>query len=218
MGVSLAACKAGAAEKGVPLYRYIADLAGNKDVILPVPSFNVLNGGSHAGNKLAMQEFMILPTGAKNFTEAMKMGSEVYHHLKAVIKSKYGLDACNVGDEGGFAPSIQDNMEGLELLKTAIDKAGYTGKVKIGMDVAASEFYKDGKYNLDFKNPKADASSIYPGNELAGIYMEMIKKYPIVSIEDPFDQDDWDAWTQFNAKAGIQVSICLSMPCFIVYT
>ncbi|KAM7542966.1 hypothetical protein Aperf_G00000019631 [Anoplocephala perfoliata] len=205
LGVSLAACKAGAAEKGVPLYRYIASLAGNKDVILPVPAFNVLNGGSHAGNKLAMQEFMILPTGAKSFTEAMKMGSEVYHNLKAVIKSKYGLDACNVGDEGGFAPNIQDNMEGLELLKTAIDKAGYTGKVKIGMDVAASEFYQDGKYNLDFKNPKADASSIIPGTKLADIFMEMIKKYPIVSIEDPFDQDDWDAWTQFTAKAGIQI-------------
>ncbi|VDD81614.1 unnamed protein product [Mesocestoides corti] len=205
LGVSLAVCKAGAAEKGVPLYRHIADLAGNKDVVLPVPAFNVLNGGSHAGNKLAMQEFMILPTGAKSFTEAMKMGSEVYHHLKAVIKAKYGLDACNVGDEGGFAPNIQDNMEGLELLKTAIDKAGYTGKVKIGMDVAASEFYQDGKYNLDFKNPNACASSIIPGAKLAEIYEEMKSKYPIVSIEDPFDQDDWSAWTGFCAKAGIQI-------------
>nr|AVI57695.1 enolase A [Taenia crassiceps] len=205
LGVSLAVCKAGAAEKGVPLYRHIADLAGNKDVVLPVPSFNVLNGGSHAGNKLAMQEFMILPTGAKSFTEAMKMGSEVYHHLKAVIKGKYGLDACNVGDEGGFAPNIQDNMEGLDLLKTAIDKAGYTGKVKIGMDVAASEFYQNGNYNLDFKNPKAAASSIVPGSKLAEIYLEMLSKYPIVSIEDPFDQDDWAAWTEFTAKAGIQI-------------
>ncbi|VDL52257.1 unnamed protein product [Hymenolepis diminuta] len=205
LGVSLAVCKAGAALKGVPLYRHIAELAGNKDVILPVPAFNVLNGGSHAGNKLAMQEFMILPTGAKNFTEAMKMGSEVYHHLKSVIKDKYGLDACNVGDEGGFAPNIQDNMEGLELLNTAIAKAGYTGKVKIGMDVAASEFYQNGKYNLDFKNPKAAASSIIPGTELAQIYKDMIHKYPIVSMEDPFDQDDWDAWTHFNATAGIQI-------------
>ena len=100
LGVSLAVCKAGAAKKGVPLYRHIADLAGNDDVILPVPAFNVINGGSHAGNKLAMQEFMILPVGASSFKEAMKMGSEIYHHLKAVIKKKYGQDACNVGDEG----------------------------------------------------------------------------------------------------------------------
>merc|ERR1712002_801832 len=120
LGVSMAVCKAGAAHKGVPLYRHIADLAGIKDVMMPVPAFNVINGGSHAGNKLAMQEFMILPTGASSFTEAMKMGSETYHHLKAVIKSKYGQDATNVGDEGGFAPNIQDNKEGLELVKTAI--------------------------------------------------------------------------------------------------
>jgi len=122
----------------VPLYRHIADLAGKTRLVLPVPAFNVINGGSHAGNKLAMQEFMILPTGASSFSEAMRMGSEVYHHLKAVIKGKYGQDATNVGDEGGFAPNIQDNREGLELLKLAIDKAGYTGKVVIGMDVAAS--------------------------------------------------------------------------------
>jgi enolase len=151
LGVSLAVCKAGAAKKGVPLYRHIADLAGNKELILPVPAFNVINGGSHAGNKLAMQEFMLLPTGASSFTEAMKMGSETYHNLKTVIKAKYGQDACNVGDEGGFAPNIQNNEEGLDLLKAAIEKAGYTGKIEIGMDVAASEFCKDKKYDLDFK-------------------------------------------------------------------
>ena len=106
LGVSLAVCKAGAAKKGLPLYRHIAELAGNDDVILPVPAFNVINGGSHAGNKLAMQEFMILPVGAKNFKEAMKMGSEIYHHLKAVIKKKYGQDACNVGDEGELGLEI----------------------------------------------------------------------------------------------------------------
>merc|ERR1712119_57397 len=105
------------------------------------PSFNVINGGSHAGNKLAMQEFMIFPSGASTFSEAMRMGAETYQCLKAVIKSKYGQDATNVGDEGGFAPNIQDNKEGLELLKTAIEKAGYTDKIEIGMDVAASEFY-----------------------------------------------------------------------------
>ncbi|XP_068785640.1 beta-enolase isoform X5 [Struthio camelus] len=112
LGVSLAVCKAGAAEKGVPLYRHIADLAGNADLILPVPAFNVINGGSHAGNKLAMQEFMILPVGAASFREAMRIGAEVYHSLKGVIKGKYGKDATNVGDEGGFAPNILENNEG----------------------------------------------------------------------------------------------------------
>ncbi|KAG0037356.1 phosphopyruvate hydratase, partial [Linnemannia elongata] len=118
LGVSMAVLKAGAAAKGVPLYRHIADLAGHggKKIVMPVPAFNVINGGSHAGNKLAMQEFMILPTGATNFAEAMKIGSEVYHTLKSVIKKKYGQDATNVGDEGGFAPNIQDNAEGLDLL------------------------------------------------------------------------------------------------------
>jgi enolase len=183
----MAVCKAGAAVKGVPLYRHIADLAGKKEAVtLPVPAFNIINGGSHAGNKLAMQEFMILPVGASSFTEAMRMGVEVYHNLKNVIKEKYGQDATNVGDEGGFAPNIQGNDEGLELCKVAIERgtafsrlelcrvqaphgrvsspsraAGYTGKVKLGMDVAASEFYKEGKYDLDFKNPSSDASQVH---------------------------------------------------------
>ncbi|KAK1303319.1 Enolase [Acorus calamus] len=153
LAVSLAVCKAGASVKKIPLYKHIANLAGNSNLVLPVPAFNVINGGSHAGNKLAMQEFMILPVGASSFKEAMKMGVEVYHNLKSVIKKKYGQDATNVGDEGGFAPNIQENKEGLELLKTAIAKAGYTGKVVIGMDVAASEFYndKDKTYDLNFK-------------------------------------------------------------------
>merc|ERR1712117_788651 len=151
LGVSMAVCKAGACHKGVPLYRHIADLAGIKDVVMPVPALNIINGGSHAGNKLAMQEFMILPTGATTFSEAMKMGSEVYHHLKLLIKAKYGLDATAVGDEGGFAPNFQNNAEAIKLCEDAIAKAGYTGKIKIGMDVAASEFFKDGKYDLDFK-------------------------------------------------------------------
>merc|ERR1711931_377309 len=154
------------AELGIPLYKHIANLAGNPKVILPVPAFNVINGGSHAGNKLAMQEFMILPTGAKNFTEAMKMGSEVYHHLKSVIKKKYGQDACNVGGEGGFAPNILDNFEGLELLKEAIAKAGYTDQIKIGMDVAASEFCKEKLYDLDFKNPNSDRSKWLTSDQL----------------------------------------------------
>ncbi|KAF6032682.1 hypothetical protein EB796_009023 [Bugula neritina] len=193
LGVSLAVCKAGASKKGKPLYQYIAELAGKSTVILPVPAFNVINGGSHAGNALAMQEFMILPTGASSFTEAMRMGSETYHHLKAVIKKKYGQDACNVGDEGGFAPNILDNFEALNLLMEAIDKAGYTGKIQIGMDVAASEFCKDGKYDLNFKDKASDPSTYLSSDKLADVYKDMVAKYPIVSIEDAFDQDDWSA-------------------------
>ncbi|XP_026518115.2 beta-enolase, partial [Terrapene carolina triunguis] len=177
LGVSLAVCKAGAAEKGVPLYRHIADLAGNAELILPVPAFNVINGGSHAGNKLAMQEFMILPVGAASFKEAMRIGAEVYHNLKAVIKAKYGKDATNVGDEGGFAPNILENNEALELLKSAVEKAGYPDKVVIGMDVAASEFFRSGKYDLDFKSPDDPARHI-SGEKLGELYQSFIKNYP----------------------------------------
>ncbi|CAJ1048375.1 Beta-enolase [Xyrichtys novacula] len=204
LGVSLAVCKAGAAEKGVPLYRHIADLAGHKEVILPVPAFNVINGGSHAGNKLAMQEFMILPVGAANFHEAMRIGAEVYHNLKNVIKGKYGKDATNVGDEGGFAPNILENNEALELLKTAIEKAGYPDKIIIGMDVAASEFFRSGKYDLDFKSPD-DPSRHISGEKLGDLYRSFIKNYPVQSIEDPFDQDDWDNWAKFTASTDIQI-------------
>ncbi|XP_007441409.1 beta-enolase [Python bivittatus] len=204
LGVSLAVCKAGAAEKGVPLYRHIADLAGNKELILPVPAFNVINGGSHAGNKLAMQEFMILPVGATNFKEAMRIGAEVYHNLKAVIKSKYGKDATNVGDEGGFAPNILENNEALELLKSAIEKAGYPDKVVIGMDVAASEFFRKGKYDLDFKSPD-DPNRYISGEKLGELYQSFIQNYPVVSIEDPFDQDDWETWKKFLTQVQIQI-------------
>ncbi|XP_039296464.1 enolase isoform X2 [Nilaparvata lugens] len=205
LGVSLAVCKAGAAKKGVPLYKHIADLACNKEIILPVPAFNVINGGSHAGNKLAMQEFMILPTGASSFTEAMKIGSEVYHHLKKVILKKFGLDATAVGDEGGFAPNILDNKEGLVLIQEAIANAGYKGKVDIGMDVAASEFYKDNKYDLDFKNEASDKSQWISGDQLTELYQGFIKEFPIVSIEDPFDQDHWEAWSKITAATNIQI-------------
>lgn len=205
LGVSLAVCKAGAAHKGIPLYKHIAELAGNNNIILPVPAFNVINGGSHAGNKLAMQEFMILPTGASSFTEAMRMGSEVYHHLKKVINGKFGLDATSVGDEGGFAPNILNNKDALELIKSAIEKAGYTGRFEIGMDVAASEFYKNGKYDLDFKNPNSDPSTYLSPDKLADLYREFVNEYPVTSIEDPFDQDDWDAWTALSASVPIQI-------------
>ena len=206
LAVSLAAAKAGAAEKGVPLYRHLADLAGNPKVVLPVPAFNVINGGSHAGNALAMQEFMILPVGASSFAEAMRMGSEVYHTLKTVIKAKYGQDACNVGDEGGFAPNIKSNAEGLDLLVTAIEKAGYTGKVKIGMDVAASEFLTEDKcYDLNFKQQPNDGLDKKGGAEMIELYQSFAREYPIISIEDPFDQDDIEHTTKLTSTGVCQV-------------
>ncbi|KAI6704409.1 hypothetical protein NL676_007371 [Syzygium grande] len=153
LGVSLSPCRAGVGAKRVPLYKHIQEISGTKELVMPVPAFNVINGGSHAGNNLAMQEFMILPVGATSFTEALRMGSEVYHVLKGIIKAKYGQDACNVGDEGGFTPNVQDNREELVLLMDAIEKAVYTGKIKIGMYVAASEFFlKDGRYDLISRN------------------------------------------------------------------
>ncbi len=225
LGVSIAVADAAAAEKGVPLYQHLAELAGVKPpYVLPTPALNVINGGSHAGNKLAFQEFMLLPTSASNFSEAIKIGSETYHTLKKVISAKYGIDgqwhvlilflsyiyasqfpAVNVGDEGGFAPNVSSPEEALDLLTEAIKKAGYEGKIKIALDVASSEFYKEGKYDLDFKNPNSDPTKWITGVELADLYISYIKKYPIVSVEDPFDQDDWEAWSHFTAKAGIQI-------------
>jgi len=151
---------------------------------------------------------MILPVGAKSFKEAMQIGAEVYHSLKNVIKKKYGQDAVNVGDEGGFAPSVQDNNEAIEVLIDAIKISGHEGTVKIGTDVAASEFYtKDHKYNLDFKNPKADPSTYKTGEQMSTYYQEWIKKYPFVSIEDPFDQDDFDSYSKFTAAVGEKIQV-----------
>eukprot|EP01094_Clydonella_sp_ATCC50884_P027855 TRINITY_DN818_c0_g1_i1.p1 TRINITY_DN818_c0_g1~~TRINITY_DN818_c0_g1_i1.p1 ORF type:complete len:438 (+),score=191.90 TRINITY_DN818_c0_g1_i1:55-1368(+) len=209
LGVSMAVCKAGAAEKGVPLFKHIGALAGYDDDnwVMPVPSLNVINGGTHAGNKLAMQEFMILPVGASSFRDAMRIGAEVYHNLKAVIKAKYGQDAVNVGDEGGFAPNIQNNREGLELLQLAIEKAGYTDKVKLGMDVAASEFFVDGKYDLDFKSGADQQHEVLEPAQLVDLYKGFIENFPIVSIEDPFDQDDWATYTSLTEGVGKDVQI-----------
>jgi enolase len=215
LGVSLAVCKAGAAEKGVPLYRHIAEIAGKRTdkFTLPVPAFNVINGGSHAGNKLAMQEFMLLPIGASSFTEAMRMGAEVYHNLKSVITAKYGQDAVNVGDEGGFAPNIQNNKEGLELIKQAIAKAGYTDKVKIGMDVAASEFNKGGdQYDLDFKTKNNDGSQVINSAKLLELYKEFVKEYPVISIEDGFikttgpDGKNWRLMLDRTFRLSVMIS------------
>ncbi|RSH90409.1 hypothetical protein EHS25_001014 [Saitozyma podzolica] len=209
LAVSMAVSEAAAADKGVPLYEYLAEVAGVKPpFVLPCPAFNVINGGSHAGNALAFQEFMLLPTGAESFTQAMQMGTEVYHTLKKVITKKYGIDAANVGDEGGFAPNVSGAEESLDLLTEAIKQAGYTGKVQIGLDVASSEFYKDGKYDLDFKNPNSDESKWITGEQLAALYNSYIEKYDICSIEDPFDQDDFASWVHFNKTTKIQVSAC----------
>ncbi|GKT35408.1 Enolase, partial [Aduncisulcus paluster] len=191
LGVSMAVCRAEAAAMDLPLYKFIAKKFGTEQISAPVPCMNVINGGSHAGNALPMQEYMIAPAGAKDFVEAMKMATETYHHLKSIIKAKYGLDATNVGAEGGFAPPLLDVEEPLRLLVAAIDKAGYTGKIKICMDVAASEFYVDGKYDL---GKWADKPNIVTGEELTALYLDWTERYPIVSIEDPFDQMDIKNW------------------------
>mmetsp|Transcript_71953 Transcript_71953/g.142770 ORF Transcript_71953/g.142770 Transcript_71953/m.142770 type:complete len:445 (-) Transcript_71953:94-1428(-) len=211
LAVSMALCRAGAAASKMPLYKYIARLAGKPTdkFVMPVPSLNVINGGSHAGNRLACQEFMILPVGASNFKDAMIIGAEVYHTLKSVIKKKYGQDACNVGDEGGFAPSVQDNNEALDVLMEAIEKSGHLAKVKIGTDVAASEFYDAEKklYDLDFKNKDSPPEMKKTAAQLVDYYKVWLSKYPLVSIEDPFDQDDWDAYKLFMDAVGKDVQI-----------
>nr|QGJ83666.1 enolase [Opalinidae sp.] len=205
LGTSLAISKAGAKASKLPLYLYYNKLANKSKLLLPVPSMNVINGGKHAGNGLAFQEFMILPIGAKTFSESMQIGCEVYHSLKGVIKAKYGQDAINVGDEGGFAPSILDNKEGLDLLMNAIHKSGYDGKVVLGMDVAASEFYVDGKYDLTFKSK--GKKDIRTKEQMTELYSQLCKDYPIRSIEDPFDQDDWDAYANLTKAIGKDVQI-----------
>ncbi|KAK7527444.1 Enolase, C-terminal TIM barrel domain-containing protein [Phyllosticta citriasiana] len=221
LGVSMAIAKAAAAEKGVPLYAHISDLAGTKKpYVLPVPFMNVLNGGSHAGGSLAFQEFMIVPSEAPSFTEAMRQGAEVYQKLKALAKKKYGQSAGNVGDEGGVAPDIQTPEEALDLITDAIEQAGYTGKIKIAMDVASSEFYKteEKKYDLDFKNPNSDKSKWLTYEQLADLYKSLAQKYPIVSIEDPFAEDDWEAWSYFFKTSDFQIvgdDLTVTNPAFI---
>nr|ACZ51355.1 enolase [Eimeria tenella] len=211
LAVSMALCRAGAAAKGIPLYKYVAQLAGHEapEFVLPVPCFNVLNGGKHAGNSLAMQEFMVAPVGARSFGEALRMGAEVYQALQRLLKAKFGLAATNVGDEGGFAPDIKDPREALGLLVEAIRAAGHEGKVKIMADVAASEFYsKEAKsYDLDFKSPAADAHRLLTGDQLKDLFKEWSEEFPIVSIEDPFDQDDFSSYAALTAEIGSKVQV-----------
>ena len=184
LAVSMAVCKAAALCMGVPLYKHIAELAGNSKLVLPVPSFNVINGGKHAGNNLDIQEYMILPIGAESFSEALRMGAETYHALKAIIKKKYGIDAVNVGDEGGFAPPLENIEEPIELIETAIKKAGYEGKIFIGLDAAASEFFAgNNKYKIEGMELSQE--------ELIARYVEIVQKHGLVSLEDPFEQEDF---------------------------
>ncbi len=188
--VSLACAKLLAGEADMPLYEY---LGGS---MLPVPMMNILNGGLHAGSGLAIQEFMVMPYGAKSFSECLRMGCEIYHILGKDLIQKYGKSAKNVGDEGGFAPMVKNSDEALAIIQKAIDDAGYSGKVGIAMDAAASAFYdsKSGKYSIDGK--KLDAAG------LAGHYEEMLGRFNIVSLEDPFDEEDFEGFAAFKAKHG----------------
>ncbi len=185
LSVSMAFARATALEKGIPVYHHISNLFDNKKLLLPTPAMNVINGGKHAQNKLDFQEFMLLPK-AKSFAEALRMGSETYHILKEKIKLEYGKNAANVGDEGGFAPPVQDIHEPLKLLTEAVEEAGYAGKIKFGLDCASSEFFKNGRYYV--------GGSEYTGAELLDVYKELVEHYPIISIEDPFAEDDFKNW------------------------
>ena len=197
LGVSMAVAKAAATEAKQPLYRY---LGGEDAKILPVPLMNILNGGVHADNNLDIQEFMIAPLGAPTFSEALRMAIEVFHNLKAILKSK-GL-STSIGDEGGFAPRLAHNEEALRLIIEAIEKAGYKADkdVFIALDPAASEMYQDGgKYAYDGKSLSVE--------ELVSVYEDMMKKYPLISIEDGLDENDWDGWQAMTAKLGGSIQL-----------
>lgn len=210
LAVSMCIIRASAACKNMTLYQRVAELAGKPmdKFVLPVPFMNVINGGSHAGNGLACQEFMIAPVGASTFREAVQIGCEVYHTLKAVIKERYGADATNVGDEGGFAPTVSESTEALDVLMAAIEKSGHTEKVKIATDVAASEFYnaEAKKYDLNWKTPKK-GTELLDAAGICDVYRQWCTKYPMVSIEDPFDQDDWEAYTMFTSAVGDTIQV-----------
>ena len=196
LGVSIAVAKAAAISEGKSLYRYIG---GDKANILPVPMMNIVNGGAHADNNLDIQEFMIMPIGAPTFRECLRMSCEVFHNLKALLKAN-GL-STSIGDEGGFAPNLKSNEEALTYIMQAVEKAGYRpGKdVFIAMDSASSEFYADGKYDYDGKQ----ISSV----ELIAEYAKLVKKYPIVSVEDGLDQNDWAGWKELTAKLGGDIQL-----------
>ena len=196
--VSIAFCKAAALEKDMPLYRHISGLFENKKLVLPVPAFNIINGGQHAGNKLDIQEYMLLPVGAKSFREALQIGSEVYHELKKLLQKDYGRCAVNVGDEGGFAPPMDCYEAPFDYIMDAVENLGYFKKIKLGIDAAATSFYRNGRYYLEGQELSA--------GDLIDRYIELAKAYPVVSIEDPFVEDDFEAFARLNKKIkGVQV-------------
>ncbi|AXB45174.1 phosphopyruvate hydratase [Amycolatopsis albispora] len=196
LGVSLAVAKAAADSAELELFRY---LGGPNAHVLPVPMLNILNGGAHADTDVDIQEFMIAPIGAESFREALRWGTEVYHSLKSVLKGR-GL-ATGLGDEGGFAPSLKNNREALDLIITAIEKAGYVpGRdVALALDVAATEFFADGAYTFEGAKKSAE--------QLIGYYTELVDAYPLVSIEDPLGEDDWDGWVRLTAELGERVQL-----------
>lgn len=198
LGVSLAVAHAAANEKGLPLYRYLAE---RESYTLPVPMMNILNGGAHADNSVDVQEFMILPVGVPTFAEAIRCGAEIFHELRKVLTEK-GL-ATGVGDEGGFAPNLGSNEEALEVIMTAIKRAGYeAGKdVFLGLDIAASEFYKDGQYVLESENKS------FTSEEFATFLEDWVNRYPIITIEDGMDEEDWEGWAVLTEKIGNRVQI-----------
>jgi enolase len=198
LGVSMAVAKAAASSLGLPLYKYLGGINAKE---LPVPMMNILNGGKHADNNVDIQEFMVMPVGAANFAEALRMGTEIFHNLKDVLKKK-GLNT-SVGDEGGFAPNLKSNEEALAIIIEAIKKAGYkAGKdVMLALDVAATELYKEGKYVLEGEG-KTKTS-----DEMIKFYEGLIKKYPIISIEDGLSEDDWEGWKKLTVKLGDKVQL-----------
>ena len=195
LGVSMACAKAAASELARPLYSY---LGGVNATTLPVPMMNILNGGSHADNKIDIQEFMVMPFGASSFSEALRMGTEVFHHLKSVLKQN-GM-STNVGDEGGFAPALGSNEEAIEVVLKAIESAGYRPgeDIWIALDAASSEFYdkKSGKYTFE------STGDVMDSNDLVSFWTDWVKKYPIISIEDGLDEDDWNGWKLLTEKVG----------------
>jgi len=198
LGVSMAVCRAAAAGSDMPLFGYLAKLMENKELKMPIPSMNVINGGAHAGNKLDIQEFMIQPFGS-TFAESLRMAAETYHTLKGIIKKKHGLNAVNVGDEGGFAPPIDKADEALELIMKAIEETGYHGKIELAIDSAASGFYKSGAYHLEGR--KLDTS------EMLDFYEDLTKRYPVILLEDPFAEEDWHGFIDITEKLGKKVAI-----------
>lgn len=196
LSISLATAKAAADTARLPLFQYL-----NRDSsIMPVPLMNIINGGKHAGNRLAIQEFMIVPVGARSFGEALRMGSEVYAELRNVLKNRYGPDAINVGDEGGFAPPFRNSVDALNSIKESIAAAGYSeGDVKMALDAAASSFYERGEYLID-------GDRLYPG-ELLEFYQRLLDQYPIVSLEDPFEEDDFASFKEITRVVGSRVQI-----------